>query len=403
LLLLLGGSVPLGLTAVHHPALASPSATAKQPDPPPQAVAPSGWEPREQVEPWLAARKFTPSPGSTPSAPGLPGTGGLILAADTSELGIPTLVLQAYLKAAAELAIEQPGCHLPWWLLAGIGHVESGQAEGGRLYADGTTRGRILGPELNGSIPGDAVVRDTDHGVLDGDPVYDRAVGPMQFLPGTWARWGADGNGDGKADPNNIFDASLAAARYLCADGRDLATSAGIDAAVLSYNHSNAYLALVLEWGHAYQIGAIATDGTLLPVITDVVKVRSTTPPPKPIVKVVEPSGHPSPSRSPSRQESGSPSASSSSSSDASSSSSSSASSSDASSESASALPTCTSASATASGSSDSPQSSAAAPSTSDESSAAAQSSTADPSTDGQTSSSAVPSDSATTTRPACP
>lgn len=42
--------------------------------------------------------------------------------------------------------------------------------------------------------------------------VYARALGPMQFLPGTWSRYAADGDGDGKADVQNVFDASLAAA-----------------------------------------------------------------------------------------------------------------------------------------------------------------------------------------------
>ena len=135
-------------------------------------------------------------------------------------------MLQAYKQSAAAVDAEQPSCHLPWWLLAGIGHTESGHAESGRLYADGTTRGRILGPRLNGGIAGDAVISDTDHGLYDGDTVYDRAVGPMQFIPSTWQRWGADGNHDGKTDPNNIFDATLAAGRYLCADGRNLATTA---------------------------------------------------------------------------------------------------------------------------------------------------------------------------------
>jgi Transglycosylase SLT domain len=285
LVLLLGGSVPLDLAA-HHPATASPSGpVATTASSAQTALPPSEWAPPEQLEPWLASRKYPPLP-TTAKSVAAPHAPGLLPAADISELGIPTLVLQAYRNASAELAAEDPGCHLPWWLLAGIGHVESGQAEGGRLYTDGTTRGRILGPVLNGSISGDAVIRDTDAGRYDGDRVYDRAVGPMQFIPSTWATWGADGNNDGRKDPNNIFDASLAAARYLCADGRNLSTSVGIDAAVLSYNHSQAYLTLVLEWGHAYQHGAIATDGSILPVVTDVTKVRSTKPPPKKTVRV---------------------------------------------------------------------------------------------------------------------
>jgi membrane-bound lytic murein transglycosylase B len=195
-------------------------------------------------------------------------------AGDIGDLGIPTMVLSAYKLAAADLAREQPACKLPWWLLAGIGHTESGHAESGRLYADGTTRGRILGPRLNGGIAGDAVISDTDSGVYDGDSVYDRAVGPMQFIPSTWAHWGADGNHDGKRDPNNIFDATLAAGRYLCADGRNLATLPGLQAAVLSYNHSQAYLDTVLAWGFAYRSGASSLPNNTSPVVGDVTKVR---------------------------------------------------------------------------------------------------------------------------------
>jgi len=213
-------------------------------------------------------------------------------AGDIGQLGIPTMVLRAYLLAAADLAKEQPNCHLPWWILAGIGHTESGHAESGRLYADGTTRGRILGPVLDGHLPGNAVIHDTDHGLYDGDPVYDRAVGPMQFIPSTWLRWGADGNHDGKRDPNNVFDATLAAGRYLCAGGRNLATLPGLEAAVLAYNHSAAYLATVLAWGLAYRNGVSAVADLIAPVISDVTQVRPplSARPPTPPKKITAPS-----------------------------------------------------------------------------------------------------------------
>jgi membrane-bound lytic murein transglycosylase B len=216
---------------------------------------------------------------------------------EVGALGIPLMVLQAYHSAANRLGQDEPSCKLPWWLLAGIGHTESGHAESGRLTADGTTRGRILGPRLNGGIAGDAVITDTDHGALDGDTVYDRAVGPMQFIPSTWRTWGVDGNRDGKADPNNIFDATLAAGRYLCADGRDLSTPAGRQAAVLSYNYSATYLATVLAWGEAYRDGAAGVPDSPLPVVSDVTKVRPprSARPPKPVAKPsTSPSGTPS-------------------------------------------------------------------------------------------------------------
>ncbi|MDN0200710.1 lytic murein transglycosylase [Streptomyces sp. S.PNR 29] len=164
----------------------------------------------------------------------------------TSGAALPASVFAAYRHAEAELARTAPGCHLRWQLLAAIGQVESGQAGGGRVTADGTTRTPILGPRLDGGAF--ALIRDTDGGAYDGDAVYDRAVGPMQFIPSTWARWGADGNGDGRLDPGNVFDAALAAGRYLCAGGRDLSDSAELDRAILGYNQSSAYLRTVRAW-----------------------------------------------------------------------------------------------------------------------------------------------------------
>jgi len=239
---------------------------------------------------WLADLRIRPARVST-AQPAAPGAGAAVPggvfgpAGVTGQLGIPVLVLKAYQQAAATMASEQPSCHLPWWLLAGIGHTESGHAEGGRLYPDGTTRGRILGPVLDGTLADNAVIPDTDHGVYDGDPHYDRAVGPMQFIPSTWALWGVDANHDGKADPNNVFDATLAAGRYLCADNRNLATLPGLQAAVLSYNHSQAYLDTVLAWGMAYRDGVAAVADLSNPVVNDVTKVRpplSARPPKKP-------------------------------------------------------------------------------------------------------------------------
>lgn len=170
--------------------------------------------------------------------------------------GIPAIVLAAYQAAAANLAQSQPNCRLPVALLAAIGKVESGHARGGRVDANGTAVPPILGPLLDGT-GGVAAIPDTDNGALDGNIAWDRAVGPMQFLPSTWRRWASDGNHDGVADPENIWDASVAAARYLCADGRDLSTETGIQAAVLSYNHSAAYLNLVGAWLTAYRGGIV--------------------------------------------------------------------------------------------------------------------------------------------------
>ena len=132
--------------------------------------------------------------------------------------GIPNVALNAYRVAAARMDRSAP-CGIDWSLLAGIGRVESnhGRFGGATLNSDGTSAPRIIGPSLDGKQF--AFIRDTDHGQWDGDPVQDRAVGPMQFIPATWRAYGADGNGDGVADPFNINDAALAAAHYLCVAG----------------------------------------------------------------------------------------------------------------------------------------------------------------------------------------
>ncbi|MFJ9119157.1 lytic transglycosylase domain-containing protein [Streptomyces sp. NPDC102394] len=200
---------------------------------------------------------------------------------------VPATVFAAYRQAEAEIGRTAPGCALRWQLLAAIGQVESGQAGGGRVTSDGTTVTPILGPRLDGGAF--AVVRDTDGGAYDGDAVYDRAVGPMQFIPSTWARWGADGNGDGRSDPDNVFDAALAAGRYLCAAGRDLSQAAGLDRAILGYNHSAAYLRTVRAW-YAYFLEGhrVVADGSTSAADP---AVRTSTRP--------EPSREPKPKQSP--------------------------------------------------------------------------------------------------------
>ncbi|HEY3003262.1 MAG TPA: lytic murein transglycosylase [Kribbellaceae bacterium] len=175
---------------------------------------------------------------------------------DGAVAGIPASVLPAYQAAARVLATTFPRCKLTWPLLAGIGKVESSHASGGRVDAHGTTRGRILGPVLDGA-PGMATIHDTDDGQYDGDTVWDRAVGPMQFIPGTWVVFAADGNGDGVRDPHNVYDATLAAGQYLCAGDADLSDPRGLVAAVLRYNHSMDYVAVVLRWMREYAEAAV--------------------------------------------------------------------------------------------------------------------------------------------------
>lgn len=218
----------------------------------PGAVPARAWEPAPQTA--SAAEQGPSVSGDAPYRTALPPlrTPGGASARAVTGGALPASVFAAYRRAEEELARTAPGCRLRWQLLAAIGQVESGQARGGRVTADGTTVTPILGPRLTGGAF--AAVPDTDGGAYDGDAVYDRAVGPMQFIPSTWAHWGADGNGDGRADPDNVYDAALAAGRYLCAGGRDLSDPADLDRAVLGYNHSDAYLRTVRAW-YAYYLG----------------------------------------------------------------------------------------------------------------------------------------------------
>jgi hypothetical protein len=128
--------------------------------------------------------------------------------------------------------------------------VESGQARGGDLAANGDVLHPILGPVLDGSA-GTAAVPNTVGAAWDQSGPWSRAVGPMQFLPSTWQRWGGNGN------PENVYDAALAAARYLCSGGGDLSTPGGQANAIFSYNHSAQYVALVEQWMRVYQAGGI--------------------------------------------------------------------------------------------------------------------------------------------------
>jgi len=180
-------------------------------------------------------------------------------------LGIPATALAAYKNAADILGRELSACHIDWALIASIGRIESNHARGGYVDAAGTTREPILGPQLNGQ-GGFAAIPDTDQGVLDTDPVWDRAVGPTQFIPATWKAYASDGNGDGKSDPNNIFDAALATGRYLCSGGFDLADPDQLRGAIHRYNNSDTYVNTVILWAEAYRNGIMQVPDSTVPI-----------------------------------------------------------------------------------------------------------------------------------------
>ena len=162
---------------------------------------------------------------------------------------LPPILLRLFIAEAQQC----PG--LPWTVMAGISKVESnhGRYAGSTLGSDGVIRPSIIGIPLNGTN-GTARIVDSDDGLWDGDTVWDRAVGPFQFIPGSWRIFGGDGDDDGIADPNNVFDAVPAMRRHLCPDGQII----DIEAAVFSYNRSNAYVDAVLDWARRYT-GPLAT------------------------------------------------------------------------------------------------------------------------------------------------
>jgi hypothetical protein len=129
--------------------------------------------------------------------------GGPAAGTPMAALAIPTAFESAYRRAATTC----PG--MAWTLLAAVGQVESGH-------------GRNNGPSSAG------------------------AIGPMQFMPATFAAYGVDGDGDGVADAWDAEDAVFSAARYLCASGAGTGPD-GVHRALFAYNHAQWYVDLVLS------------------------------------------------------------------------------------------------------------------------------------------------------------
>ena len=130
----------------------------------------------------------------------------------TSAARVPRGRATSYLELYQQAAATCRG--LSWTVLAAIGQIESGH-------------GRNVGPSSTG------------------------ALGPMQFMPATWRTYGVDGDGDGKADIMDPFDAVPAAAKYLCVSGAGRG-GAALSSAIWAYNHSQQYVDSVLSLAHAY-------------------------------------------------------------------------------------------------------------------------------------------------------
>lgn len=173
--------------------------------------------------------------------------------------GIPVRALEAYRTAETLMGSADPACHLDWALVAAIGRVESNHARfgGNQLDTAGIAQPGIIGIALDGTN-GTARITDSDNGLLDRDPTYDRAVGPMQFIPSTWRSAGADADGDGVKNPQDMADASTAAAIYLCSGPGDLSRPDDLRSAIWRYNASDSYVQMVTAIADAYRQGVSA-------------------------------------------------------------------------------------------------------------------------------------------------
>ncbi|WP_329015196.1 lytic murein transglycosylase [Micromonospora rifamycinica] len=204
-----------------------------------------------------------PPGGTVPTGPtGLPGptVGGRPADAlgdwarvTGSKVGISPVAMQAYGYAELVLAQTNRSCQLSWTTLAAIGYVESrhGQANGATLGTDGRAVPEIIGDPLDGQ-GGRSLIRDTDGGLFDRDTVYDRAIGPMQFIPTTWEQVGADADNDGRKDPHDLDDTALAAGNYLCQGGRNMTIPGDWWGAILSYNDVRRYAQDVFDKAQEY-------------------------------------------------------------------------------------------------------------------------------------------------------
>jgi hypothetical protein len=142
-----------------------------------------------------------------------PGQGDPAGASAFAQQDIPAEYLRLYERAAARFGID-------WAVLAGIGRVEC-------------DHGRDADPSCR----------------QEGAVNSAGAGGPMQFLASTWAAYGIDGNGDGRADRWEAADAIFAAARYLHASG----APGDYRRALLAYNHAVWYVQEVERWAARYR------------------------------------------------------------------------------------------------------------------------------------------------------
>jgi len=244
-------------------ALASPAGDVK-------SVSASKASPAIVVPGTALAMPAVPTGAGTQGAPGLvlpagtaPGSSTLVA---VDSMGIPSRALEAYRRSATLVGAADPACHIDWALLAAIGRVESDHARfgGNHLDAAGVAQPGIIGIPLDGTN-GTARITDTDHGLWDRDTTYDRAVGPMQFIPNTWSVVGVDAAGRGVKNPQDMLDAAAATAVYLCSGHGDLTRPGDLRAAIMRYNPSDSYVRTVTAIADAYRHGVGALPASDLP------------------------------------------------------------------------------------------------------------------------------------------
>ncbi len=147
------------------------------------------------------------------AAGGQPATAAQAEISAFARVDIPPLYLRLYLAAAARYGLD-------WAVLAAIGRVEC-------------DHGRDPSPSC----------------AKEGATNSAGAGGPMQFLASTWAAYGVDGNGDGRADRWSPADAIFSAARYLRAAG----APGDYGKAIYAYNHASWYVSEVEAWAARYR------------------------------------------------------------------------------------------------------------------------------------------------------
>ena len=173
---------------------------------------------------------------------------------------IPAVAYDAYRTASSAAPSVTGSCSVDWTIVGGIAQVESrhGLLDGEHVVTpDGDVVPPIRGRPLDGTR-GTQTIVDTDGGELDGDDEWDRAMGPLQFIPTTWGELGRDGNGDGVADPDNLYDASLTAVAHLCLrEPGDYADRGQLRRALIAYNASGRYADDVLDWIDRYRAASL--------------------------------------------------------------------------------------------------------------------------------------------------